>query len=362
MNKALASIGLLIAILTTAATVRADETGVVAAAPASSQIAKLFDQYPLIMMGEWHRNSQQHAFLRALIRDPAFICRVDDIVIEFGNARLQNIADAYVSGENVSEAQLQSMWRETEVMFAWNSPVYRQFYETVREVNQKHVCAHPVRLLLGDPPIDWEKVRTLADFQKVEDRDEFFVHLIEREVLVKNHRALLISGVLHALKKMPPDEKDDISEPCAAQLIERKYPGRLFAVALVTTPAAAETLKMGPPPSFRVVKGSELERANYSLIAPATSATQVVVNGKPEWKLDASQNWPPLGEVVDGVLYLGGDKTVIFPSPTIYLEPVYQQQLRQRARIIKESNGQDFESVLDDLIRQAKDGEETTHP
>lgn len=334
-----------------------------AAAPAAqaptaiAEIAKQFDKHPLIMIGEWHRNVQQHVFLRELIRDPAFICRTDDIVIEFGNARLQDVADAYASGQDVTEAQLQSMYRETEVPFTWNSPVYRQFYETVREVNAKHTCAHPIRLVLADPPIDWSKVKTLKDFHPFEDRDGYFAEVVEREVLARKHHALLIAGEPHALRKMPKDDKEGLSEPTVAQLIERKHPGLLFSVALVTNQAAAETMKMGPPPSFRVIRGSELEHADFGMIAPAWTATPVVVNGKHEWKLGAAKSWPRMGRVVDGVLYLGGDETTLYPSPTIYLEPVYQQQLRERALIIKEFNGQDFMPVLDDLVAEGKESQ-----
>ncbi|MGH8172454.1 MAG: hypothetical protein ACREPX_04865 [Rhodanobacteraceae bacterium] len=332
-----------------------------ATASVAVELATQFDKHPLMMFAEWHRNAQQHEFLRALIRDPAFLCRIDDIVIEFGNARLQKIADAYVAGESVTEAQLQSMYRETEVPYAWNSPVYREFYETVREVNQKHVCPHPVRLLLGDPPIDWAAVKTGADFLKVEDRDRFFANLAEREVLAKNRRGILISGALHALKGLPPPEPDDPGLPNAAQLIEKEFPGKLFSVALVTTPEAAKTFGMGPPPSFRVVDGA-LADADFAIISPAWGATQVIVNGKHEWKLDDSKSWPPMGKVVDGLVYLGGDKKTLFPSPTIYLEPVYQEQLRQRARIIKDATGQDFMPTLNDLIEEAKNGQETQHP
>jgi len=321
---------------------------------ASAQIARQFDKHPLIMMGEWHRNVQQHVFLRELVRDPAFICRVDDIVVEFGNARLQNVADAYISGENVAEAELQAIWRETDVMFAWNAPMYRQFYETVREVNAEHICPHPVRVVLGDPPIDWSKVETKKDFGAFSDRDGFFAGAVEREVLARNHHALLIAGELHALRKMPEGEKDAPLESTVVQLIERKHPGVLFTVTLVTTEAAAQTLKMGPPPSFRVIRGSELEHADFGPIAPAWTATPVVVNGKHDWKLDPAKSWPPMGEVVDGILYLGGDQTKLFPSPTIYLEPAYQQQLRRRAAIIKEYNGQDFLPTLDDLVKEAQ--------
>ena len=334
-----------------------------AAAPAApsggaiAEIAKQYDKHPLIMMGEWHRNAQQHVFLRELIRDPAFICRTDDIVIEFGNSRLQPIADAWASGKDVSEADLQSMWRETDVMFAWNSPMYRQFYETVREVNQKHTCPHPVRLVLGDPPIDWSKVMTAKAFEPFGERDEFYAGLVEREVLARHRRALLISGELHALRKLPPHEKDDgdtFSEPTVVQLIDKKHPGALFTISMVTTPAAAEALKMGAPPSFRVVHGSELEHADFGLIAPAWKATPIVVNGKHDWKLDPSNRWPHMGKVVDGIVYLGGDETRTFPPPTIYLEPAYQEQLRKRAAIIKEYNGQDFLPILEDMIKEAE--------
>jgi hypothetical protein len=318
-------------------------------------LAKVYDSHPLIFMGEWHRNAQQHAFLRQLIADPRFLCRTDDIVIESGNARLQPIADAWASGGEVSEADLVSMYRDTEVPFVWNAPMYRQFYEAVREVNAKHLCPHPVRLVLGDPPLDWAKVETADDLKKVEDRDQFFAEVVEREVLAKKHRALLISGSPHALRKFPkraPGE-DGYDEPSAAQLIEKKHPGSLFLVTLVTTRAAAETMKMPPPPSFRVLRGTRLANVDFSIIAPAWTAKPVVVNGKHEWELGNSSAWGKMGKVVDGVLYLGGDETRAFPSPSIYLEPMYQKELRRRIRIIKAYNGQDFEPVLDDLIKEA---------
>ena len=249
------------------------------------------------------------------------------------------------------------MYRETIVMFAWNAPMYRAFYEAVREVNMKHTCPHPVRLVLGDPDMDWAKIDTVEQLKAVPDRDQFFADVVEREVLAKKHRALLISGALHALKSYPKREPGDdagFSEPSAAQLIERKRPGSIFIVGLVTTPAAAETMKMPPPPSFRVVKGSALEKLSFSIIAPAWDAKPVIVNGKHDWELTDSNAWASMGKVVDGVLYLGGDETRVFPPPSIYLEPVYQAQLRKRAALIKEYNGQDFGVILDDLIREAQ--------
>jgi len=328
---------------------------------AIAELAKVYDDHPLIFMGEWHRNAQQHVFLRALIGDPRFLCRTDDIVIESGNALYQPVADAWASGQAVSEADLAKMYRDTEVPFAWNAPMYRQFYEAVREVNAKHLCPHSVRLILGDPAFDWATIETADDLRKVEDRDQFFAGVVEREVLAKKHRALLISGELHALRKFPkrrPGE-DGYGEPSAAQLIEKNHPGSLFVVALVPTKAAAETMKMPPAPSFRSVPGTPVAKLDFAIIAPAWTAKPVVVNGKHDWKLENANTWAPMGEVVDGVLWLGGDETRVFPPASIYLEPAYQKELRRRIRIIKAYNGQDFEPILDDLIKEASSPDKT---
>jgi len=63
--------------------------------------------------------------------------------------------------------------------------------------------------------------------------------------------------------------------------------------------------------------------------------------------------WPPTRDVVDGILNVGG-QTFVYPSPTIYLEPAYQRELRRRAAIIKEYSGQDFISVIEELIKEGR--------
>ena len=122
---------------------------------------------------------------------------------------------------------------------------------------------------------------------------------------------MLISGIPHALRKLPPPTSadDGFTGPTVAQIIEKKHPGAMFVVALVTTPAAAETMQMPPPPSFRIVRGSALAKIDFALIAPATKATPVIVNGKHDWKLETRTRGRTMGGVMDGVLYLGGDET-----------------------------------------------------
>lgn len=330
------------------------------AQPAIAEIAKQFDNHPLIMIGELHRSREIHAFLQQMLRDPAFICRADDIVVEFGNSRLQDLADTYTSGGNVTPTQLQSLWRETAVPLTWNSPLYQQFYETVRDINQKHLCTHSIRVVLGDPPLDWSKIKTVKDYARVTDRDGSYADVVEREVLSKHHRALLVAGELHAMKQLPKDYQSEPEDPTVAQRIERKHPGALFSIVSVPLPNAAKALDLGPAPSFSVVRGSALEHADFQFTDYDSTVTLVSVNGKPVWKLEPDKHWPPMGNVVDGLLYVGGNHS-LYPSPTIYLDPVYQQELRRRALIIKNYNGQDFIPGIDELVKEGKAMEKDGH-
>ncbi len=323
--------------------------------PAIAAIAKQFDKHPLIMLGELHRSIEIHAFLQQMLRDPVFICRADDIVVEFGNSRLQAVADAYVSGGDITAVQLQSVWRETSPPLTWNSPVYRQVFETVRDINSKHLCRHALRVLLGDPPLDWSKVETAKDYEPFTDRDGSYAAVVEREVLARHHRALLIAGELHAMKQIPKDLQDSPDDVTVAQLIERKHPGALFCIVSVPLPDAAKALGMGAPPSFRTVRGSPLERADFQLVDEEIAVTQVSVAGKQVWKVEPDKGWPRMGEVVDGLVYLGGNHS-LYPSPSIYLDPVYQQELRRRAVIIKSYSGQDFMPGIDELVKKAGKG------
>src|SRR5947209_10454941 len=160
--------------------------GVLARAESSAavigQIANQFEEHPLIMIGELHRWEQLHAFLREMIRNPEFVCRADDIVVEFGNSRLQGLADKFAAGEKLSETELQSLWRETSVPLTWNSPVYWEFYETVREINQRHLCSRSIRIVLADPALDWSKIKSAKDYAPWADRDASYAAVVEREV------------------------------------------------------------------------------------------------------------------------------------------------------------------------------------
>ncbi|MBV8516819.1 MAG: hypothetical protein JO197_05375 [Acidobacteria bacterium] len=160
-------------------------------------IASLFTKYDVVGIPEVHRMAETHVFLRQLVSDPRITRVIDDVVVESGNARYQEVMDRYIMGADVPLAEVEPAWRDTTMFLVWDSPLYRQLFETIRNVNTTLPRAHRIRVLLGDPPIPWEQVKTRADYERFADRDFSYAEVVDREVFAKHHKALLIAGAMH---------------------------------------------------------------------------------------------------------------------------------------------------------------------
>jgi hypothetical protein len=162
-------------------------------------ILEAFKTHEIVALGEPHGNEQAAKFRVALVRDPRFADVVDDIVVEAGNSWYQDTVDRFVNGQDVPGATLRQAWQNTTIAnFLWERPIYEQFVRAVRDVNLRLPTPRRLRVLLGDPPIDWNEVRTADDLVKwLLERDASAVNIIRDQVLTKRRRALLIYGEGH---------------------------------------------------------------------------------------------------------------------------------------------------------------------
>jgi len=171
---------------------------------AISGIVGAFRTHPIVALGnvEFRGNEQAHAFQLALISDPRLAGQVNDIVVEFGSARYQDVVDRFVRGEDVPDRELRRVWQDTtQFEIEWDLPIYEDFYRRVRKINESLPLERKVRVLLGDPPMNWDSVHDFADLRKaIGDRDGFAVEVVRREVLAKRRRALLIYGGQHLIR------------------------------------------------------------------------------------------------------------------------------------------------------------------
>jgi hypothetical protein len=283
-------------------------TPAVPADPIAS-IIDAFRTHPVVGLGEGnHGNEQGHAFRLALIRDPRFAATVNDIVVEFGNVRYQGVADRFVRGEDVPYASLRVVWQDTTQPHAvWDVPIYEEFFRAVRAVNSSLPLERRLRVLLGDPPINWDRIASREDLQReIRDagsRDAHPADLIRREVLAKKRRALVIYGDMHLQRTQPSDR------PSAGGIVDRleSDPGtRAFTIYTAVGGANLEIFQSDvvtwPRPSLAIVRGTTLGIIPFRSYLPE-GPLGVGPDGKPLPEPPALTR--PMEQKFDAVLYLG---------------------------------------------------------
>lgn len=273
-------------------------------------ILDAFQSHPIVALGEGlHGNSQSHTFRLALLRDARFPTLVQDIVVEFGNARYQPVMDRFIRGGDVPDAELRKAWQDTTQGPLWDSPIYEEFYRAVRQVNATQPSDRQLRVLLGDPPIDWDTVKTGHDLaQWIGRRDQFAADVIKREVLAKNRRALVIYGDGHF-----PRYTKWVRGPAKTtllSLIEREGT-KAFSVWTNTTvelDRRQRNIASWPIPSLTIVRGTTLGTLDFKYFSGMETS-------------------PPtrMEKQFDAVLYLGPPSSITFPveSTTQCADPEY---------------------------------------
>ncbi len=243
-------------------------------------ILDLFDNYSIVGLGEgFHTNWQGATFRLLLIRDPRFAEKVNDIVVEYGTGRYQNIMDRYISGETVPMDSVRLCWRETTQPVIWDAPIYEEFFTAVRTLNQSLPVENRLRVLLADPPIDWSRINSREELEqwyydrmpertwgKVNARDGYAVDVVEREVLKKNRKALAIFGDQHfnraVLPGGMPGFMGDYLKGNFIYQLERMYPGSAVSITSILDADSLgfkhpEVLSW-PKPSLVFLKGTEI--------------------------------------------------------------------------------------------------------
>src|SRR5258706_11194135 len=171
--------------------------------PAVTGLLELFATRPLVALGEVHMLQDEADFISALLHHPAFPATVQVIVVEFGNARYQAVVDRFIAGEPIAARDLRPVWRD---FFGWgfDAPIYEQFFRTVRAINRTLPPAQRLRVLLGDPPMDWSEIPPGADVTSLmQQRDAHYAHVVETQVLAPGHHGLMIAGLSHFVRVWP---------------------------------------------------------------------------------------------------------------------------------------------------------------
>jgi SAM-dependent methyltransferase len=328
---------------------RDDAPGIDEARPAVAGVLGALARHELVLFGEDHGIRESHAVLQALLAEPRLGTLVDDVVVEFGNPRHQAVVDRYVAGAEVDPAELARAWRDTAVPLAWDSPLYAEFFAGVRAANAGRPAAEQLRLVLGEAAIDWESVRTPADYGAFADRSGLFAATVEREVLARGRRALLVIGGMHVLRR---DARNAFADelpraPGVGQWLALRYPGKSLALWSVPATNALGARGAGwPTPAFVPLAGRALGAEGFGLVAPQGVQVQRVVAGQkteqPSWVPLTSDAWPPLERMADALLHLGPVRTQVPPPDELFLDADRVAELRRRCELVDAFYGFDL--------------------
>jgi hypothetical protein len=338
------------AAIPTVAAARASNRPAPTVRPAIDGILAAFEKRPLVGLGDMHDMAQQEDFFATLIRDPRFAKEVGNVVVEFGTATHQDILDRYINGGSVSYAELRSVWSD---VVGWIPTVtglgYMNFFVQVRTINLSLPPDRRIRVWLGEPVIEWSKVKTLADINPVmSQRDSYPAAIIKHEILAKGKKALVIYGAGHFDMPGMPEE---FGIQGLQSLVEDDYPHAFFVVLpywgfveKACSAAFEQTYSNWPIPALAFpVRGSTIEdalRKPGCHASPPIPPIRMPNKTKTELaeinaKFAMAQENLMSGMNGDALLYLGPAATLTQTpqEPSIYLDATYRVEINRRNQI-----------------------------
>lgn len=262
--------------------------------PAAEYITRAFDRYPIVALSELHGNAESKDLLAQLIRQPGFAGKVNDLVIEFGNARYQNVIDRYIAGAAVPRDVLRATWEETtQISGIWSLPMYEEMLADIRAVNMALPAGKRFRVLLGDPPVDWADVTSPADDDMNDWRDAHFAWVVERHVRAAGRKALVFVGGAHIARMV-------IFPNSLIHLLDARLPGQTHVVSVIDVgtmdSSLASRVQSWEVPSAASIKGTWLGRSDVKQLG---------------WRFSRGQ----VEDDVDAVAYLSRSPLVFQPAP-----------------------------------------------
>jgi hypothetical protein len=286
-----------------------------------------------------HNNLQGHAFLIRLLQDSRFPTAITDVVVECGNARYQATVDDFVlAAHDVPADTLRTAWQNTTQPHAGcDTGLPEEIYRTLRRINVSLDPSRRVRLLLGEPPIDWDSPTRQQDRVKfMEARDSHPTEVVTREVLSKKRRALIVYGQMHLQRKQLLSNYD-MSHPLAQTIVSLlEAAGATVFNVWGNTHADISALQPDvvswPTPSLALTKGTVLGAADFAVYYPFAAGRVALRDGKPvpaprdEWRQF------PMEAQFDAVLHLGTPSSITVAPipPALCRDAAYMKMRRER--------------------------------
>jgi hypothetical protein len=273
-------------------------------------VVEAFRTHNVVTLTDPHGNVQVQTLLLSLVRDPRFPDAANDIVIETASARYQDAIDRFVRGDDVEAGVLRKAWEDHTVANSLGVQA-EELIRAVRAVNVSLTEARRLRVIAGDPPIDWDNIASRRDHARwIELRDSYPADLIRRQVLDRGRRALVVYGQGHLQRRQVATNYDMSAwqAQTLVSLLERDHAARIFNIwtlnRSVELPEQTESWRV---PSLALLRGTTLGVSDFAVYDRGLGdgsrfglkAGQLAPVPREEWKVMRME------EQFDALLYLG---------------------------------------------------------
>lgn len=275
-------------------------------------IVAMLDSVPLVAIMDEHVLAQEGGFYQRLIRDPRFAQKANDIVVEFGNELYQGVADRYVRGEAVPADSLRMIWEDNTQgpLLTFSSPMYGNILHAVRDINTKLPAGRKLRVLLGDPALEWKTITREQLWEIHKQRGDRMRELARDSVVGKGRRGIIIGGGAHLHRSRKPATATtparDTKWGDLANQVFVVSPHEGFGGRAARFEPAMDSLPLGSLVHVRGTFLATIEIDDAALPPPVAGDTAVVTTPpQPPAGMYRPYAGLTLGDHFDAVLYLG---------------------------------------------------------
>lgn len=285
----------------------------------TDELMSKFDTHHVVALGEWHGSEQDSELRIRLIRHPSFPAKVRYVVLEAANASQQAVIDRFIRGESVEATEIQKAWRDITTPGGADAPVYEAFLNEIRRLNRRLPPELRVRVLAADPPIDWSAIENREQWRLIaEQRESFAAELIEREVLHRSAKALVICGSGHLWQN-----NQVVKQPNLAFLLRRKHPGEIYSV-----------MRLNPPEHTRTKLDAIIRTEERPLLLSLDShpAGALSANDAIDLPIRLFADGAALRDIIDSAVYTYRSDA---PGSVRTQDPGYESEKRRRRELLR---------------------------
>lgn len=201
---------------------------------AEDYIIQTFRECNIIGLGEGgHHLENSHQFFQKMFDNKEIQEMINIVIIEFANTNYQDILDRYIFGEEVPLNELRKVWRESTQCIGrfGEAHIYFELLKKIRTVNLLLPEKNKIRVLGGDPPVNWKTIRSLEDYNKSNSQRDIYPAKLAIEYGINRSMKILVLYAEYHITKI--SDKSVSGRPTIAAYVNDRYPGAMKVIAVL---------------------------------------------------------------------------------------------------------------------------------